>query len=383
MSEPRAERAATSRASRRPLRAFAARLMRLSLLILLPVALLVGGFIYYVENARYITTENAYVKAHTIAVSADITGRVVEVLVKENDLITAGQTLFRIDEEPFRIRVAQAEAEMQSVKNDIESFGAAYRQELAELNLARTDLAFYQGEYDRQRRLSERGTVSKSKHDEARHQVHTAERKMAAIKEDIAYALSRLGGDPNLSPEAHPRYLKATAQHDQALLDLARTVVRSPVDGVVGSVQLQAGEYVEEGEALFSVVANESKWITANLKETQLTHLHIGQPATLRADAYPQHVWAATVESISPATGAEFSLLPPQNASGNWVKVVQRVPVRLAISGNDDAPALRTGMSVRVQIDTERDPELPPVLAATFKWLSAITGRAVVASSKE
>ncbi len=358
------------------------RILKMLLLVAAPVALGLAGFVYFVENARFVTTENAYIRADTIAISTDVDGRVTEVFVSENEQVSVGQILFRIDERPFRLSVEQSETEMQTVANEIVSYQAAYRQRLAELELAQSDVSFYRRGYNRQRALSERGTVAQAQHDEARHELRTAEQKINTIREDIALALSRLGGDPSTPAESHPRYLTASNKRDQALLDFERTVVRSPVTGTIGSVRLQAGEYVEAGEALFSVVASDAQWITANLKETQLTHLSTGQEATIRADAYPDHEWRARVSSISPATGAEFSLLPPQNASGNWVKVVQRIPVRLTLAKADDGPVLRTGMSVSVRIDTERELDLPPSVTTMLAWISSITGRAVIASSE-
>lgn len=335
-----------------------------------PLALAVGAGYFYVTSGRYISTENAYVKADKIAISADVTGRVVEVAVDDNEVVDKGQLLFRVDDEPFRIALARAQAELGIVRNEIESFRTAYRQERAELKMAEENLGYYQREFQRQQKLSKRGLVSQSTHDEARQRLREARQRITAIEEDITHALVNLAGNPELSPDDHPRYERAVAERDRAALDLARTEIRAPAAGIMSTVGLEVGEYVEEGDAVFSLITSAALWVTANLKETQLTYVEVGQRAVIRADAYPDREWQAVVESISPATGAEFSLLPPQNASGNWVKVVQRVPVRLALSGPLGDRPLQVGLSVGVDIDTERTRVLPSLVQSALAWIN-------------
>lgn len=362
-------------------RSIGRRIANFALLLFGPLLVCVAGLYIYMDSVRYVTTENAYVKADKIAISTDVSGRVAEVLVVENDTVVKGQVLFRIDDKPFRIALARSMAELGMVENEVTSFRAEHRQQLAELRLAMENLAFSKREFERQQRLSRKGLVAEAAHDGSRHQMHIAERRIAAIREDIARALTKLGGDPDLATEDHPRYARAIAARDDALLNVERTVVRAPEDGVVSSIALQAGEYVEEGEPIFTVVAIGSLWITANLKETKLTHVREGQTVELQADAYPDHRWKASVESIGSATGAEFALLPPQNASGNWVKVVQRVPVRLVLEQQDEGPPLRVGMSVEAKIDTGREPQLPESIELAFGWLRALSGAPVSAAN--
>lgn len=344
--------------------------LRPVLLMFGPLLVIVVGGYMYVTSGRYVTTENAYVKADKIAISADISGRVVAVNVRENDIVQAGQALFHIDKRPFEIALDKAAAELGIVAHEVGSYRTAYRQELAELKIARDDLDFAEKEFRRQQRLLKRGIVSEVQYDEARHRLEIARKKVTATEADIVHSLSNLGGDENLSTEAHPRYRRAVATRDQALLDLLRTTIRAPTSGVVGNIVLQVGEYVEEGKPVFSLVSNEELWINVNLKETDLTHVEVGQAVTVNADTYPDHSWRAIVDSISPATGAEFALLPPQNASGNWVKVVQRIPVRVVLEDiPESGPALRAGMSVQVTIDTQYERPLPPIVRSALAWI--------------
>ncbi|MFO1351384.1 MAG: HlyD family secretion protein [Gammaproteobacteria bacterium] len=326
------------------------------------------GAYVYVLSGRFVSTENAYVKADKIAITMAINGRVAKVLVHENDAVKAGQVLFELDTKPYRIAFARADAQLGVVALEIESYRTAYRQQLAELQIAKDNLAFAEREFQRQEKLSQTGLIAQAKYDEARHQLRQAQQKIAAIQEDITHALTNLGGNPDLPTTEHPRYRQALAERDQAQFDIDRSTMRSPADGVVSNIDLEAGEYVQAGRPIFSVVTN-AVWITANLKETDLTHVAPGQKATVRADAYPDQQWSAVIASISPATGAEFALLPPQNASGNWVKVVQRIPVRLVLENPGDNALLRAGMSVHVEIDTGYHRPLPEIVQTALAWL--------------
>ncbi|MEM9141041.1 MAG: HlyD family efflux transporter periplasmic adaptor subunit, partial [Pseudomonadota bacterium] len=214
-----------------------------------------------------------------------------------------------------------------------------------------------------------RGTISEFRLIEVRREADQAARRIGVIREEIAEGLSELGGDPDMPENEHPAVLSAIAALDRAALDLASTEVRAPAAAIAANVRLQTGEFVEAGDPIMSLVGTDAVWIEANLKETDLTHLTVGQIATLEVDAYPGLEWQARVSSLSPATGAEYALLPPQNASGNWVKVVQRVPVRLEILPMDQAPQLRAGMSVAVSIDTKHERPLPDVLNTARAWI--------------
>lgn len=334
------------------------RLLRLVLLIIIPVIVVLVGGHFWVKSTRYVSTENAYVKAHHLAISADIDGRTVRVLAKENDVVRPGDLLFELDPEPHRIDLATAEAEIAGIRNTIAALRAEYREAKAELTDAKQEIGYYKRVYDRQRKLSARGIASRAKFDEAERNLTKARQLSRTIGQKMQRVLARLGGKYDLPIEQHPMYREAMSRRDRAALNLRRTRVTAPTSGTVGKVNLQLGEYVEEGKAVIPIVMDREIWVEANLKETQLTHVRPGQKARIVVDAYPDHEWTAYVSSISPSTGAEFSVLPPQNASGNWVKVVQRVPVRLKFDGKGSGPTLRTGMTVKVSIDTNRDRSL-------------------------
>lgn len=342
------------------------RLVRVVLLSLAPiVAILVGGYLY-ATGGRIVSTENAYVKADKVAISTDIDGRVIEVTATDNQVVKAGDLLFRLDPEPYRIALDQAEAKLRTVAAEIEATRALHRQKVQALNRTEIDIGYMRREFERQRQLIQKGHASKAKYDEAEHNLELARQASNAMREQISEVVANLGGDPDIPVEQHPDYLAARSVRDEAALALKRTEVYAPIDGVVTRMTIQPGEWFEEGEPIFSIVDTGRHWIEANLKETELTYVHEGLKARVKVDAYPGLVWEATVDSISPATGAEFSLLPPQNATGNWVKVVQRIPVHLALGVRDNLPPLRAGMSVQVEIDTERDREVPGLVSSAL-----------------
>ena len=311
------------------------------------------GLHWYQVGPKWVSTENAYVKTKMIAISADVDGRVDDVMVANNQFVSEGQLLFEIESEPFEIELASKDAELNSIEQRINNFKAVYKLAQLETLEAEEKVRFYESEYQRHNKLD--GTHTKAQQDQARHNVEMAKVKVSLMRQKSAMALTDLGGDPDLPLDKHPLYLKAKAVRDRAERDLGLTSVFSPSSGYLSNVNLEPGEFVESGEPIFSLISATPPWIEANLKESQLTHIQVGQSATIEIDAYPDFEWQATISSISRATGAEFALLPPQNATGNWVKVVQRIPVRLAVESNPLAPALRAGMTATVSIDTEQE----------------------------
>jgi len=337
---------------RRPQRGNRRAIARLVLVALGPLVLLAVGLYAYLVGGRYVSTDDAYVKADKIAVSADVAGRVVAVPVVENQRVKAGDVLFRIDDEPFRIALEGAKARLAAARNDIEALEASYRQKLADIAKSQDTVTYYQRMVDRNRALNGQGVVSAQNLEDTQHNLNMAQQNLAADRQELGRVTAALGGNPELPVEQQAGYLAAKAAVDKAALDLSYAVVHAPVAGIVTNVTLREGDYLHIGDPTFTLVPSDRLWITANFKETQLTHVARGQPATITVDTYPGHSWHAVVESIAPASGSEFALLPPQNASGNWVKVVQRIPVRLEVKGYDDAPVLRSGMSVDAEIDT-------------------------------
>ena len=346
---------------------------RIILLALIgPVAAALVGFYIYFIGGRYVSTDNAYVKSAKIAVSADISGRVVAVSAQENQQLQKGAPLFQIDPEPFRIALEQAEARLMSARHEIEAQRALYKQKLAELKLAEGDVAFYKRQHERQQTLNKRGFASGTNLDTADRNLRNAQDRIGAIMQDIAQARAKLGGDADISVDKQPAVLEAKAQRDKAALDLKHTDVFAPAAGIVTNFDLQPGEYLEAGKVVFSIIGSGEIWVHANYKETKLTDVRVGQKALIHIDAYPNDVREAVVASISPATGAEFALLPPQNATGNWVKVVQRLPVRLELKEPLRDPQLRAGMSVVVEIDTERQRDVPDFAQSAMNWARSL-----------
>tara|TARA_Y100001934_G_scaffold110842_1_gene135688 strand:+ start:1190 stop:2359 length:1170 start_codon:yes stop_codon:yes gene_type:complete len=346
-------------------------LIRLILMVLGPLAVIITGGYYYVVGGRYVSTENAYVKADKIAISTNIPGRVIEVLISENEKVEAGQLLFRLNPEPYQIALNRATANLDGIKTEIRELQAVYRQKQAELKVQQSDLSYFQSGFDRQVKLKQRGVVSQSRLDEARRNVNSTKQRILAIRQEISRALARLGGDLSSQIEEHPLVQEALAERERAALRLSWTRVRAPDTGIITNISLEPGEFVREGTPIFSVVGTNDIWVEANLKETDLTHVEVGQDTVIQVDSYPDHVWRAKVESISMATGAEFSLLPPQNATGNWVKVVQRIPIKFKLLDSPYTPPLRAGMSALVEIDTLQERELPGFIKNALAWVQS------------
>jgi membrane fusion protein (multidrug efflux system) len=357
------------------------RWLRRVLLLLGPLlVLLVGGY-FYVTGGRYVDTDDAYVRADMVAVTAEVSGPIVEVDVRENQHVDPGQVLFRLDEQPFKIALAKAEASLRKAENDVRALKASYQQKQQELELAHKDVAFAEQEFQRQAKLAKRDFASEAKYDEAEHNLAVAHQHVAMTEQELHGLLADLAGNPDIPVDQHPTYLEAKAARDQAALDLKHAAVRAPFAGVA-SQKPDLGDYVSAGTPVMSIVADRDAWVEANFKETDLTHVRPGQPATVEVDTYPDHKWQATVESISQATGAQFSVLPAQNASGNWVKVVQRIPVRIALRTDPDDPPLRAGMSVTAEIDTGHRRELPGFVETALAWAGYVAepGKALALS---
>lgn len=325
---------------------------KMTVLIFGPLALLVIGAGFYLFGDRYISTDNSYVKAEKISISAEVSGKIIKVNVKDNSRVAKGDVLFLIDPEPFEIAVSRAEANLNKVRTEIESMRSDYHQKLAELARADESVRYREGENKRYKDLVAKDAVSKEKSDEVRFDYNAALKDRDAVKQEVESLKAKLGGDPDLAAEDHPNFKQAKAELEKAQLDLSRVKIIAPSDGVVANVTMEPGEYTATGLPLFTLVNDRAQWIEANFKETDLTHVRPGQHAELKVDTYPGVTWDAKVISITPATGSEFSILPAQNSSGNWVKVVQRIMVRLELENNKGKPPLAAGMSTYVTVDT-------------------------------
>ncbi len=326
------------------------RAKRLILLVVIPLiaALVVGAL--YLKGGRYVETDDAYVKADMVPVSAQVSGAIQKVFVGENQNVAQGQLLFRIDPASFQVAIDKATAKLAQVRTDLAALKAAYREKQAEIALARTKLAFAEREQRRQADLVARHFVSAARFDDARQSTDVAAQQIAALQQDLKRIAESLGGSVDLPIESHPTYRAAVAELEQARLDLARTDVRAPLPGTVRNPP-KPGQYVAGGQPALALVVSGKVWVEANFTETDLTHVHPGEPAVVRVDTYPGEEWTGVVDSLSPATGAEFAVIPAQNATGNWVKITQRVPVRIRLE-TAGKPQLRAGLSTVVRVDT-------------------------------
>ena len=333
-------------------------LTRMVFLFVIPLLAICVGLYLYAAGGRYVSTDNAYVKANVIIITPEVSGRVTSVLVADNQAVEADDVLLQLDSSPLEITLNRARAQMAVIRTELESLRADYGETVVQAQQAEDKVRHLDRRYKRQRKLLKQGLSSEEKHDEAKHDLQVARREVQIIQQRVQRVLAQLAGNEVLPVDQHPRYLTAQTTYDQAVIDLKAATIRAPASGIVSNMKLQVGEYAQAGKPIFSLIENQPIWVEANLKETQLTHILPGQQATIVADAYPDKIWESVVSNIAPATGAEFSILPPQNASGNWVKVVQRIPINLVITDQAGGPQLRAGMTVSVRIDTRRKREL-------------------------
>src|SRR5436190_1578711 len=329
--------------------------------------LMVGGILLvaiaaltlWLRGGRYVSADDAYVRAAKLMVSTDVSGIVTEVDVREGQTVKAGDVLFRIDPKQFQIALDHAKAQLQQTALGIEAMKQDYRRMQEDIHAQQAQVELDQANFDRYAVLVKSDSISKANYDQARFTLAADKRKLESLKQQAAVQLARLDGNPDIPVTEHPQYQQAKAQVDEAQRQFDHTVVRAPFNGIVTQVDnLQRGTYLVSQTAALTntgavgLVSTDNAWVDAHVKETDLTYVKPGDPVGIFVDAYPNRTWSGSVESISPASGAEFSILPPQNASGNWVKVVQRIPVRVRVDRKPDDPILRAGMSVTVDIDT-------------------------------
>lgn len=327
------------------------RVARLVLMASVPLVLLAGGIAYYIANDHYVSTDNAYVQQDKISISSEVGGRIVEVAVRENQAVEQGDLLFRIDPEPYRIAIAQADAAIAAAQVRVSSLQTEYQTTGVDIDSAREDVAFYENEYQRQSALMQDGFTTRARLQAAEHALSDARSRVATAQADAAKARAALATGP-AAPGINPAIKAGQAQRDQALLSLSRTEVRAPAAGVVSQAdRLQVGQMMVQGLPGVTIVASDKSWVEANFKETDLADMQVGQPAEITFDAYPDLKLRGKVASIGAGTGSEFSVLPAQNANGNWVKVTQRVPVRIAITDRPKRKMI-AGLSAHVRIDT-------------------------------
>ena len=391
---------------------------RFILLILIPLMTIMFTLGFFYSLGRYITTENAYIKAPIISIQSQIPGRVKTVFVKDNQQVKKGQKLFKIDTAKLKLDLSEQKQNLLTIKKEIDNRKSKYNEATEEIKLAEEEIKYYllemrrakslinveiklaeekvkyhQLEFNRIKNLVNKGVGLKSKLDEEQYLYQSAINNLKAVKlnsnfEEIKHSytsskqklkiindkaktiLTTLNGDAELKFDEHPLYLKHLSKLEQISFDIEQSTIFAEQDGIIAQMNLEEGEYIDVGKVLFAIVDEKNAWLEANLKETELTNIKVNQSAVFTPDAYPNNSWNAKVESISPATGSEFSILPPQNSSGNWVKVVQRVPVKIAIGSsiineniqNNSKKDLRVGMSVSVTIDTKYKRDVPFII---------------------
>ena len=342
------------------------RLLRFALLVVVPLLVVAGGLIVWQHGGRVVSTENAYVKADIAQISPEVVGRVISVAVTDHARVAAGTELVRIDPVPYRLALAKAEAELDLARTQVETARANLRETRSEMGEVENRATFLAKQLQRQQSLAATGVVSASRLEEAQNEAAVAQDRLSVVRRRLERVLTTLGGNADIPVDQHALVRDKIADRDRAALDLAHTTIFAPVGGIAVNVKLQVGEQVKASTPLFVIVADRRPWIEANLKETTLTYVKVGQRVKVVLDIYPDEIWEGEVASISPAAGSEFAILPPQNASGNWVKVVQRLPVKIRLLPHDGESELRAGMTATVDIDTGRERDIGMLLGGLF-----------------
>ena len=357
-------RAAVADERRRPRRR---NRVRWTLFALLPIALVVGGY-FYLTGGQVMSTDDAYVQAEKVGISTDVSGIVQDVAVKDNQHVAAGQVLYRLDPRQFQIALDNAKANLAQTALSIEAMKQDYKRMVSDTAAQQAQVDLDQVNFDRNAMLLRSATISQAVYDQARYTLDNDKSKLAALHEQAQVQLAKLGGNPELAVTEHPQYRQAQAQVDEAQRQLDHTVIAAPFAGeVTGVPSIAPGKYLAASTTAFFLVDTDHIWVDATPKETELTYVRPGQPVTVTVDTYPEFEWHGVVESVSPAAAQEFTLLPAQNTSGNWVKVVQRVPMRVRLDTTDaKLPPLRAGMSVEVDVDTGHARGVPHFLRALF-----------------
>jgi membrane fusion protein, multidrug efflux system len=349
-----APRSGISAQPRRRLMAALRRYRRTLLLVVLPLAALIAGGIFYLNGGRYVSTDDAYVGAQKVLITPDISGKIEKVVVREGQRVNEGEVLFEIDPVPFRFAVQQAKATLDQARTTYDNLVANIKIYQQMVDLAQQAVDLKQRDVDRKSTLVKSNFGSQLDLDNASNAYVTAKAQFEYLKQQISSARTQLLGNPDLPLDQFPPYAQAKAALDQAERNLDHTVMRAPMGGIATQVdQIQLGRFVTAGTPVFSIIDTSKPWVDANLKESDFTYVAAGQPVSIDVDAFPDHVFKGTIGSLSPGTGAQFAILPPQNATGNFVKVVQRLPVRIYFDSHDKAvEKLKAGMSAYTTIDT-------------------------------
>jgi membrane fusion protein, multidrug efflux system len=331
------------------------RSLRTVLVLVIPAFLALAGLLFYLLSGRYVGTDNAYVAAQKVMITPEVSGKVVSIKVVEGQVLRTGDELLSIDPAPYRFAAQEAQTRMVRIASEFDNLKSSLVSLGRQIALGRESVAAAQADYDRKASLLRERYSAPSDLDKTKVILMAATAQLEQLQRQEIAIKNQLLGDKDLPLESYPQYAEAVVALDRAKRDLANTVLRAPIDGTATQVaSIQMGRYLTAGMPVFSVIGTEAIWVDANPKETDLTYVRAGQPVTITVDAFPSRRWTGTVGAISPGTGAQFTILPPQNAAGNWVKVVQRVPLRIEFASGQDLRRLRAGMSAFVEIDTGR-----------------------------
>ncbi len=337
--------------------------LRTILLVVLPLIAVIGGGTFYLMGGRYISTDNAYVGAQKVLITPDVSGKIIHVAAREGQHVKPGDELFTLDPEPYKLTLDQAESKLVAARTEYSKLKTTVKSLTTLIDLAHKNVELKKQAVERKQTLLTSRAGSRADLDTAAVGLVTAQLQAQFAQQQHDTTLAQLLGKRDLPLAQFPAYVQAKAAVDDAKRNLAHTVIRAPMAGTATQVDnIQLGRFIAAGAPVLSVVDDQAPWVDANPKETEITYLRVGQKATISVDSFPDHEFKGTVQSVSPGTGAQFSILPPQNASGNWVKVVQRVPVRIVFDKGQDTHLLRAGMSVTVDIDTHHS-RLPSFLA--------------------
>jgi membrane fusion protein (multidrug efflux system) len=329
--------------------------LRATLLLVLPLLVAVIASVFYLLGGRYISTDNAYIGQQRVLITPDVSGKVASISVVEGQQLKPGDVLFAIDPAPYAFAEQEARAKLEKVRTEFANLKSNLDSISKRIVLARESVAANQAEYDRKSELLGNRISTPADLDRTRMTLIAAKAQLEQLQGQQTASLNQLLSDVSLPIEQYPPFIEASATHDRAKRDLTNTVLRAPIAGIATQVpSIQMGRYITAGTPVFSVMGTDTIWIDANPKETDLTFVRAGQPVHITVDAFPDRTWQGKVAAISPGTGAQFAILPPQNAAGNWIKIVQRVPIRVEFAPGQDLRRLRSGMSANIEIDTGR-----------------------------
>jgi membrane fusion protein, multidrug efflux system len=343
---------------------------RFVMLVVIPLVALALGFTWWLSSGRYVSTDNAYVGANKSLIAPQVTGAIGAVHVIEGQKVKVGDPLFDIDSRPYDIALALAKGKLEAAKVEFANLGSAYSSNVDQIKMGEDAVKVRQADFDRKNELAISRSGTTADRDTSMANLIQAKQILEFVKWQQATVKVKLSGGPNTTIDQFPDYMQAQAAVDDAERNLRNTKVLAPIDGVATQVpEIELGRVSAAGQPIFAIVADTGLWVDANPKESDLTYVHVGLPAKVSVDTFPDKEWKGTICSIAPGTGAQFAILPPQNASGNWVKVVQRIPLRFCFDPKEDTTGLRAGMSTYLTVDTGRTRTLAGTLEGLKQWV--------------